>query len=98
MFITKDEKKYLFDQVKALKNELSHMSSEIIVLKGKLKAADGNIFVLKQIVDMNRISSAIEKTKPKKPKTAAQKAKQAEYMRKYTAKKRAEKLALKAQS
>jgi regulator of replication initiation timing len=94
MFISNDEKKYLFDQIKALAKEQSHMSSEITVLKGKLKAAEGNIFVLKQIVDMNRISSAIEKTKPKKPKTEAQKAKQAEYMRKYTAKKRAEKLAL----
>jgi len=94
MFISNDEKKYLFDQIKALASEQSHMASEIIVLKGKLKAAEGNIFVLKQIEDMNRMSSAIEKVKPKKPKTAAQKAKQAEYMRKYTARKRAEKLAL----
>jgi len=93
MFISNDEKKYLFDQIKALANEQSHMASEIIVLKGKLKAAEGNIFVLKQIVDSNRIASA-EKPKLKKPKTAAQKAKQAEYMRKYTARKRAEKLAL----
>jgi len=93
MFISNDEKKYLFDQIKALASEQNHMASEIIVLKGKLKAAEGNIFVLKQVVDSNRISSA-EKPKLKKPKTAAQKAKQAEYMRKYTARKRAEKLAL----
>ena len=89
MFISNDEKKYLFDQIKALAKEQSHMSSEITVLKGKLKAAEGNIFVLKQIIEFNKAT-----VKPKKPKTEAQKAKQAEYMRKYTAKKRAEKLAL----
>jgi hypothetical protein len=94
MFISNADKQYLLDQVKVLVSDMNLASNEITVLKGKLKAAEGNIFVLKQIVDMNRISSAIEKTKPKKPKTAAQKAKQAEYMRKYTAKKRAEKLAL----
>ena len=94
MFISNADKQYLLEQVKALVKNMSHAESEITVLKGKLKAAEGNIFVLKQIEDMNRMSSAIEKVKPKKPKTAAQKAKQAEYMRKYMAKKKAEKLAL----
>ena len=99
MFIRNDEKKYLFDQIKALVRDQSLMSSEITVLKGKLKAAEGNIFVLKQIEDMNRMSSAIKKVTPKKskakkPKTEAQKAYQREYMRKYTARKKAEKLAL----
>jgi len=89
MFISNQEKKYLFDVIQGLIKDMSLASSEIIVLKGKLKAAEGNIFVLKQIAEHNKIP-----TKPKKPKTAAQKAKQAEYMRKYTAKKRAEKLAL----
>jgi len=94
MFISNDEKKYLFDQIKGLAKEQSLMSSEITLLKGKLKGAEGNIFVLKQIIDMNRISSVLEKQKTKKPKTEAQKAKQREYMRKYMAKKKAEKLAL----
>ena len=93
MFISNQEKKYLFDVIQGLIKDMSLASSEIIVLKAKLKAAEVNIFVLKQVVDSNIISSA-EKPKLKKPKTAAQKAKQAEYMRKYTARKRAEKLAL----
>ena len=90
MFISNDEKKYLFDQIKALVRDQSLMSSEITVLKGKLKAAEGNIFVLKQIEDMNRISSRV-KPKPKKVLTPEQKAKQREYMRKYNAKKKAQK-------
>jgi len=93
MFISKEEKKYLFDQIKELKKDLSLASSEIIVLKGKLKAAEGNIFVLKQNEEMNRISSKV-KPKPKKVLTPEQKIKQREYMKKYTARKRAEKLAL----
>jgi hypothetical protein len=93
MFISNEEKKYLFDQIKALGKEQSLMSSEITVLKGKLKAAEGNIFVLKQIEEMNRISLKV-KPKPKKVLTPEQKIKQREYMKKYTARKRAEKLAL----
>ena len=87
MFISNDEKKYLFDQIKALAREQSSAVTEITMLKAKLKAAEGNILVLKQIVEHNRV-------KPKKPKTLAQKAKQREYMRKYVARKKAEKLAL----
>jgi hypothetical protein len=90
MFISNDEKKYLFDRIKlveALTKDISLAATEITVLKGKLKAAEGNILVLKQIVEHNRV-------KPKKPKTLAQKAKQREYMRKYVARKKAEKLAL----
>jgi hypothetical protein len=89
MFISNQEKKYLFDVIQGLIKDMSLASSEIIVLRAKLKAAEGNILVLKQIVEFNKATP-----KPKKPKTVAQKAKQAEYMRKYTAKKRAEKLAL----
>jgi hypothetical protein len=90
MFISNDEKKYLFDRIKlveALTKDISLAATEITVLKAKLKAAEGNILVLKQIVEHNRV-------KPKKPKTLAQKAKQREYMRKYVARKKAEKLAL----
>jgi hypothetical protein len=90
MFISKEEKKYLFDRIKlveALTKDISLAATEITVLKAKLKAAEGNILVLKQIVEHNRV-------KPKKPKTLAQKKKQAEYMRRYMAKKKAEKLAL----
>lgn len=78
MFISNDEKKYLFDQIKALAREQSSLLSDIIVLKAKIKLLDGK----PQVVVA------------KKPKTLAQKKKQAEYMRRYTAKKRAEKLAL----
>jgi hypothetical protein len=78
MFISNDEKKYLFDQIKALAREQSSVLSEIIVLKAKIKILEGKPAVVVA----------------KKPKTLAQKKKQAEYMRRYTAKKRAEKLAL----
>jgi hypothetical protein len=89
MFISKQEKQYLFDQIKGLSKDMSLAASEITYLKAKLKAAESNILVLKQIVEFNKTTP-----KPKKPNTLAQKAKQAEYMRKYTAKKRAEKLTL----
>ena len=78
MFISNDEKKYLFDQIKALAREQSSVLSEIIVLKAKIKILEG-------------------KPAPvvaKKPKTLAQKKKQAQYMRTYMAKKKAAKLAL----
>jgi hypothetical protein len=90
MFIKNDEKKYLFDMVKALIKDMGLAANEITVLKGKLKAAEGNIFVLKQIADMNNISSKI-KPKPKKVLTPEQKAKQREYMKRYLAKKKAQK-------
>ena len=78
MFISKQEKQYLFDQIKALAREQSSALSEIIVLKAKIKILEG-------------------KPAPvvaKKPKTLAQKKKQAQYMRTYMAKKKAAKLAL----
>ena len=79
MFISKQEKQYLFDQIKGLSKDMSLAASEITYLKAKIKILDAK-------------SASVDK--PKKPKTAAQKAKQREYMRKYTARKRAEKLAL----
>lgn len=63
MFISKDEKKYLFDQIKTLSKDISLAATEITVLKGKLKAAEGNIFVLKQTVEFNK-----EKQKSQNPK------------------------------
>ena len=62
MFISNDEKKYLFDQIKALAREQSSAMTEITFLKAKIKVLEG-------------------KPAPvvaKKPKTAAQKKKQAE--------------------
>ena len=78
MFISNDEKKYLFDQIKALAREQSSALSDIIVLKAKIKLLEGKPAVVVA----------------KKPKTLAQKKKQAEYMRRYMAKKKAAKLAL----
>lgn len=82
MFISNEEKKYLFDQIKlveALTKDMSLAASEITFLKAKIKILEAKL---------------VPVVKTKKTKTAAQKAKQAEYMRKYTARKRAEKLAL----
>lgn len=96
MFISNADKQYLLDQVKVLVKDMNHAANEITVLKGKLKAAEGNIFVLKQIVDFNK---TIKKpTGPKRPKTEAQKAKQAVYAKRYAEKKRAEKKAQLAQA
>ena len=79
MFISKDEKKYLFDQIKALSKDMSLAASEITFLKAKIKVLDAkSAFV----------------AKPKKAKTAAQKLKQRMYMRTYMAKKKAAKLTL----
>jgi len=88
MFISKDEKRYLFETIKVLISDVRDATNEIIVLKGKLKAAEGNIFVLKQIVEFNKT-----KSKPKKPMTAAQKAKQRQYQKAYNERQKAKKLA-----
>jgi len=88
MFISNADKQYLLDQVKALVRDMGHAANEITVLKGKLKAAEGNIFVLKQIVEFNKT-----KSKPKKTLTAAQKAKQREYQKAYNERQKAKKLA-----
>jgi hypothetical protein len=85
MFISYAEKTELKKAIKSLQNSVSDMSSEILYLKGKVKVLNMNVTVLQQIVDHNKT--------PKNVKTPEQKAKQAEYMRKYTARKRAEKKA-----
>ena len=90
MFISTYEKNKLFNQLEQAIKELSLANAEITVLKGKIKALDGNLFVLKQIVEFNK--------KPKKVLTPEQKAKQREYMKKYTARKREEKKAQLAQA
>jgi HD superfamily phosphohydrolase len=89
MFISAYEKNKLFNKLDQALKELSLANAEITDLKGKTKALEGNVFVLKQIVDFNK--------KPKKEKTPEQKAKQAEYMRRYKAKKAAERKAKLAQ-
>jgi hypothetical protein len=78
MFISNQEKQYLFDQIKGLSKDMSLAASEITYLKAKIKILD---------------AKPAPVVKPKKPKTAAQKLKQREYMRRYNAKKKA-KLAL----
>jgi hypothetical protein len=87
MFISNDEKKYLFDQIKTLttvSDTLKKMESRVIFWEAKVRALEGQVDTLQQIAA----------SKPKKPKTLAQKKKQAEYMRRYMAKKKAAKLAL----
>lgn len=79
MFISTQEKKYLFDQIKALSKDMSLAASEITYLKAKIKILD---------------AKATPVASTKKPKTLAQKKKQAQYMRTYMAKKKAAKLAL----
>jgi hypothetical protein len=79
MFISNQEKQYLFDQIKGLSKDMSLAASEITFLKAKIKILD---------------AKPAPVVKPKKPTTIAQKAKQREYMRRYKAKKAAEKLAL----
>jgi len=79
MFISKEEKQYLFDQIKGLSKDMSLAASEITYLKAKIKVLD---------------AKPTPVVAPKKPKTAAQKAKQRQYMRTYNAKKKAAKLAL----
>jgi hypothetical protein len=85
MFISYAEKTELKKAIKSLQNSVSDMGSEILYLKGKVKALSMNVTILQQIVDHNRPL--------KKVKTPEQKAKQAEYMRRYKAKKKAEKAA-----
>ena len=87
MFILNEEKKYLFDQIKALttvSETLKKLESRVIFWEAKIRSLEGQVDTLQQIAAF----------KPKKPKTLAQKAKQREYMRKYVARKKAEKLAL----
>jgi hypothetical protein len=82
MFISNEEKRYLFDQIKALAKEQSSAASEITFLKAKIKVleakkkADGALEgIKKDIADEDR------------------RARQRMYARKYYAKKQLEKKA-----
>ena len=86
MFISTKEKNEIVSSITELQKQTLDLTSEVLYLKAKLKAADANIFVLKETIEQNR-------PKPKPKTTAAQRAKQREYMRAYKARKKAEKLA-----
>ena len=90
MFISTTLKEQIVSSIKTLEERTRDLTSEVLYLKGKLKAAEGNILVLKEEANQS-------KAKPKKQTTAAQRAKQREYMRKYKARKKAEKAAQLAQ-
>lgn len=84
MFISREEKRYLFEQIKLLADmadRVQKLESQVIFWQAKTRALEGKVDTL----------FSIAATKPKKPKTAAQKAKQREYMRTYNAKKKAQK-------
>jgi len=57
MFISTQEKQYLFDQIKGLSKDMSLAASEITFLKAKIKILD---------------AKATPVVTPKKPKTIAQ--------------------------
>lgn len=81
MFISTQEKKHLLDQVKIISEllkDFSLASSEITMLKARIKVLEANQVYAK---------------KPKKPMTAAQKAKQREYQKAYNERQKAKKLA-----
>ena len=82
MFISNDEKKYLFDQIKALAKEQSSTASEITFLKAKIKVLEAN----------KKAGVVIEKPK-KDIADEDRRAKQRMYARKYYAKKQLEKKA-----
>jgi hypothetical protein len=82
MFISNDEKKYLFDQIKGLSKDMSLAASEITMLRAKIKVLEA------------RPVPVVKAKYPKKPLTAEQKIKQRDYMRKYVAKRKAAKLEL----
>lgn len=82
MFISNEEKKYLFDQIKALAKEQSSMASEITFLKAKIKVLEAN----------KKANAVIEKPK-KDIADEDRRARQRMYARKYYAKKQLEKKA-----
>ena len=77
MFISSYEKSKLFSKLEQALKDLSTVSTEITMLKAKVKVLEAKAKVVV----------------PKKVKTPEQKAMQAEYMRRYKAKKKAEKSA-----
>lgn len=86
MFISNDEKRYLFDQIKlltAVSEKLESMESRVIFWEAKIRSLEAKFDTLYQVV--------ASKQKAKKPLTPEQRAKQREYMKRYTEKKKAEK-------
>lgn len=86
MFISNEEKRYLFDQIKqltAIAETVNKLESQVIFWQAKVRALEGKVDTMHQVAQK----------KPTKPKTAAQKAKQREYMKAYHARKKAEQLA-----
>ena len=90
MFISTTLKEQIASSIHVLEERTRDLTAEVLYLKGKLKATEANILVLRETIEQN-------KPKPKKQSTAAQRAKQREYMRKYKARKKAEKAAQLAQ-
>lgn len=84
MFISNADKQYLLDQVKALVKDMNLASSEITMLKGKVRALEGTVLIMKEESKQKKAK------KPKKVLTPEQKAKQREYQRMYKARKKQE--------
>lgn len=95
MFISSEEKKYLFDQIKQLTTvteKLDKLQSRVIFWEAKVRSLETKVDTLNQIA----LHKSAKPKKPKKPLTDAQRIKQAQYMKAYHAKKRAEKALEKA--
>jgi len=75
MFISNDEKKYLFDQIKALAREQSFAATEITFLKAKIKTLEAK---QKNVAETSKKDIADEDRR----------AKQRMYARRYYAKKK----------
>lgn len=86
MFISNADKQYLIDQVKVLVRDMNAASTAITTLNARIKILEAGFVVLKE-----EAKRAQKVKKPKKPLTAAQKAKQREYQRAYNERKKQEK-------
>lgn len=84
MFISNADKQYLLDQVKVLVRDMNAASAEITMLKGKVRALEATVLILREEVKQKKAK------KPKKALTPEQKAKQREYQRMYKARKKQE--------
>lgn len=82
MFISNEEKKYLFDQIKALAKEQSSMASEITFLKAKIK-----------VLEAKKKADVVIENPKKDIADEDRRARQRMYARKYYAKKQLEKKA-----
>ena len=78
MFISKFEKAEIQNAIKSLQAAFAGTTTEILYLKAKVKALE---------------EKPVKVKKPKKPLTAAQKAKQREYQKEYNERQKAKKLA-----